>query len=544
MLFVLLIWLLNISIVLSLGNILNSLLFKKDKRMPDFVLINGLFAYMLSIWVVLYFRGLGLNIQLFFVLFSFLYLFFHPELLIEIKNSLKNLSYHSKACLFLIGIVSLMLSSATSSIRDNETYYIQTIKWANEYGFFKGIINIHPFLGQFSGWHILQSGLNFPYKNYAFNDLNGLFFFIFVFYWLLQTQKKTREREYWLVLFPISSIFLIFFIDSPSPDLAVILLSFIVFDLFIKNYKRLNFLLFVEMLLLSGFSFLIKPTAIITLFLVLILWIHHYKQMRKKSLIIMLSFLFIMFLWGTKNYVITGYVFYPFHFMGNLFKPEWQYPQELMHYMSQLGKEENRALHFNSQIFYEFLEWLRQPGVHQVINSFFILLLILFPLILLFKKQSDIYLKPYWVIYLVGVSYFGTILFISPNFRFFLAIFLFLLLSLILFLVPKSFLKPWIAINWIFFLFMGFWLSFHHHFTYKNLLFPQSVSSIKAPFSTKNKKDLQYHYPADKQLFWETGNAPLPAVQPRQIFFFKKYFGFVPHKSKKNKYYYTQRNNP
>jgi hypothetical protein len=56
---------------------------------------------------------------------------------------------------------------------DNETYYIQTIKWLNEFGFVKGLANLHPFFAQTSGWHILQSAFSFSYLPFSNNDLNG-----------------------------------------------------------------------------------------------------------------------------------------------------------------------------------------------------------------------------------------------------------------------------------------------------------------------------------------------------------------------------------
>jgi len=75
----------------------------------------------------------------------------------ELKTDFTYLSSFLKVILLAISILALAKSATSPYLIDNESYYIQTIKWINEYGFVKGLVNLHPFLGQTSGWHILQS---------------------------------------------------------------------------------------------------------------------------------------------------------------------------------------------------------------------------------------------------------------------------------------------------------------------------------------------------------------------------------------------------
>ena len=541
MLAIFLVWLINLTVAAALGSMLQAFLFKNDHKIIDYLLINGLFVYMIVIWLILYFKGFGLYFQVLSFILALIYIILQPRYLKILWQAFKNLSHLYKSLFYLTSLIVLMLSSATSSLPDNESYYIQTIKWANEQGLIKGLINIHPFLGQFSGWHILQAGFNFHQKLISFNDLNGLFFLIFIFYWLLREQKDWNPKKYWLRLFPVVSALLIFFIDSPSPDLPVILLSLLVFDLFIRNYQQLNRPQFIEILLLSGFSFLIKPTAIVNVILVLILWWRHRKQLCQMSLKIILFGLFVLSLWLSKNYRITGYLFYPFDIFGNYLKSAWQYPPELLQYMAHLGKQENMALSANNHLLTGFWHWLRQAGMHQIINPLIVLLFLLFPAILVLKKPENILHKPYWLLYLLGWFYFISMLFVGPNFRFFLAIFIFLALSIKAFLSQPVFYKYFNALGWGLFLAVGIYGVIHHHWQYKNLLIPQPVSSLNARFYTKKEGDLQYHYPDDEQLFWQTGDAPLPAVHQKQIDFFKNKFGFVPQKNIKKNFYYSER---
>ena len=541
MLAIFLVWVINLTIAAALGSMVQAFLFKNDREIIDYLLINGLFVYMIVIWLILYFKGFDLYFQVSSFVLALIYIILKPRYLKILWQAFKSLSRLYKSLFYLTSLIVLMLSNATSTLPDNESYYIQTIKWANEQGLAKGLINIHPFLGQFSGWHILQAGFNFHQKWMTFNDLNGLFFLIFVFYWFLRVQKDWSDQKYWLKLFPVISVLLVFFIDSPSPDLPVILLSLLVFDLFLRNYQQLNRPQFIEILLLSGFSFLIKPTAIVNVILVLILWWRHRKQLCQMSLKITLFGLFVLSLWLSKNFRITGYLFYPFDFFAKYLKPAWQYPPELLQYIAYLGKQENMALSVNSHLLTRFWQWLRQPGVHQIVNPLMVLLLILYPIVLLSKRQKIMLSNPYWVLYLLGLFYFVSILFVGPNFRFFLTIFIFLALSIKAFLSQAAFYKYFNALGWSLFLTVGIYMAIHQHWQYHNLLTPQPLSSLNARFYTKKEGDFQYHYPDDEQLFWQTGNAPLPAVHQKQIDFFKNKFGFVPQKNIKRNFYYSGR---
>ncbi len=538
MLAILWVWLINLTIAAALGSMLQAILFKNNHKHISYLLVNGLFTYMILIWLTLYFKGFNFYWQIFYFIASLIYLIIQPKYLKILWQAFKNLPRLYKNLFFFTGLIVLILSSSRSSIPDNESYYIQTIKWANEYGLVKGLMNIHPFLGQFSGWHILQAGLNFHLKWLTFNDLNGLFFLIFIFYWLLKYQNEWKHKKYWLRLFPAISVLFIFFLDAPSPDLPVILLSLMVFDLFIQNYQRLNYNQLIEILLLSGFSFLIKPTAIINIFLVLILCWRHRQQLYKKSFKIILFGIIILGLWLSKNYRITGYLFYPFDFFNKTLTPAWQYPPEMLHYLSQLGNRDNMTLTINSHLTTGLWHWIRQPGIHQIVNPLILLLLILFPTILILKKQLK---KPYLLLYLLGLFYFISLLFISPNFRFFLPVFIFLALVIVSNLSRSDLNKYLNVYGWLFFLSIGIYWSAHQHWQFNNFLIPQVVSNLNARFYTKKDGNFEFHYPDEKDLFWQTGNAPIPAVHPNQILFFKTKFGTIPQKNTKKNYYYSKR---
>ncbi len=540
MLEILAVWLFNLIVIVAFGGIIHIFLFKKDSSMYDFLLFNGLFAYMLLIWLIIYFYGFSLVFQVVIFVLSAVFLVYRPVFIKNIWQDFKHFPLSDNILFITLTIVVSMLSAAFSSLPDNESYYIQTVKWVNKQGFVRGLMNVHPFLGQFSGWHILQAGFNFHYKSLTFNDLNGLFFLIFIFYWILSYRKNRKKRTYWFFIFPVVSLLTVFFIDSPSPDLPVILLSMIVFDLFIQNFNHFNENSFVEMFLLAFFSFLIKPTAFINLILVLVLWWRYRRQLKNYTLKMLIAGLILLSLWISKNYFVTGYIFYPFDFAGKFFKPVWQYPEILMQYMTHLGKQESMALSLSGHFFNGFWHWLRQPGILQVINPLLVLLLILYPVILFGKKQKFSFLNPYWLLYLLSLCFFIILLFINPNFRFFLAFLFFLSLSIKAFMWPQLNFRYFNLFGWFLFVTAGIYLSLHHRFTANNIIMPRPVSGLKVSYKTDRIGNFEYHYPDSDRLFWQTGDAPLPAVHKRQIAFFRHHFSKIPQQSADKKYYYSK----
>ena len=63
-------------------------------------------------------------------------------------SEIKSFSFPIKILLAFSSFLILAQSATLPFIIDNESYYIQTIKWLNEYGFVKGLAN--PILGLFT----------------------------------------------------------------------------------------------------------------------------------------------------------------------------------------------------------------------------------------------------------------------------------------------------------------------------------------------------------------------------------------------------------
>lgn len=111
--------------------------------------ILGLFGVTLlaSFWAILGPISIAFHL---FLLGSTIALGYHfkSNLIGIVKNGFEQFSSFSLWLKVLLGMNSLLIlaqSAALPFVVDNETYYLQTIKWLNEYGLVPGLANLHLF---------------------------------------------------------------------------------------------------------------------------------------------------------------------------------------------------------------------------------------------------------------------------------------------------------------------------------------------------------------------------------------------------------------
>lgn len=166
MILILLSWIYILFTSINFGFICDRILGLKNK---NFVVTSflGLFSItvLASIWAI--FGRINVEFHIFLLICNFFVFLKFKEDVIgfyqTFKGKIRQLSLSLKIYLLLATILILAQCSILPYIIDNESYYIQTIKWFNEYGFVKGIANLHLYLGQASGWHITQSVFNFSF---------------------------------------------------------------------------------------------------------------------------------------------------------------------------------------------------------------------------------------------------------------------------------------------------------------------------------------------------------------------------------------------
>ena len=69
----------------------------------------------------------------------------YPNNIIQLLRNKISIPITIKMLLLFSSLLLLAQSATSPFIIDNETYYIQTIKWLNEYGFVSGLANLHLF---------------------------------------------------------------------------------------------------------------------------------------------------------------------------------------------------------------------------------------------------------------------------------------------------------------------------------------------------------------------------------------------------------------
>lgn len=448
-----------------------------------------------------------------------------------------------KSLFTLSSILILAQSSTSPFIVDNETYYIQTIKWINEYGLVPGLANLHLFFGQTSGWHIAQSAysLSFLYEN--FNDLNG-FLLLLLNFWAFERlhsySVNKNKIDLAFGLLPLSYLFLFQFVNAPSPDLAVYVLAFLAFSIYTSAENATEKLKLLCVLLL--FAVYIKITAVVLLLLPIIVWVKHFKQINNQLIAIRLLGGLVLFLFVIKNSILTGYPLYPLTFLPYS-DADYMVPKDILSYF------------FSSDMMYSFylpFGTFEQASLPDILKHYFwlngmdsligittIVLLIITPFILkkYYPKES---LKPiYWVFIVLLVL----LMLSSPQYRFYVyfTIFFGLLVLAVLFSKEKIILSVlglsclgcavlvWIPISFGS-LTNNAMLMQNNTFETENLLYPKPNSKSNISYTAETKGNLNYNTPQNTELFWITGNGTLPTVSKDQLNYFETYFNVIPQR--------------
>lgn len=446
-----------------------------------------------------------------------------------------------KTAMALISLLILAQCAAPPYIVDNESYYIQTVKWLNEHGFVKGLANLHFFFGQTSGWHVAQSVFSFPFVHSNFNDLSGFCLLIgnlFAFR-KLNEFRITRKYECLIIgMFPLANLFFFRFIGAPAPDIAVYVLSFMIFYLFIDNYNTKNVDGLKLLLLLIVFAIYIKATAITLLALPIILMFQSRTIRIDYRVLTVSAVVFILFI--CKNLMLSGYPLFPFPIRLTGWSPLHQVPEILMHYFSQ----NKSAAFYLSEAQYAgmsagdiVLKWLSVGGLDGMFNKLAIALVVLAPAVVAkyFNKRE------YWLMYAAMVLQLGVLFVFSPQYRFFLN---FMLLFLFICLAPLFRHKQVLhSILYLSILPCAILLLFPLNLsgltdnalaketqtlTKEMIIVPSGNSKTVTHFDYLQNGNLRYFSPHTTSFLWQTGDGPLPCVNKEQLQFIARYFHVTP----------------
>ncbi len=539
-------------IALGMGVIFNKWIRLGNYNILFTILIGFFSQIIISTFYALFFP-LDYYFYCFNIIVSALSITFHFSVIRKIfhntVHSFIQFSKRSKFLFLFIIIVSLIHSSSLPFLTDNESYYIQTIKWLNNYGLVKGLSNLHLFLGQSSGWHILQSGFNFSFLTPNFNDLNG-FLIIITSYFCLEKWAKYKlngnKNDLFISLIIIAFVFLFLFITSPSPDLPTIIIVPIIIYLFVDSFQNNNenHINLITVLILLVILIKVTVAPILVLLLIILLKSNDSRNWKLPAILVFIS----LFSFIIKNITVTGYPLYPLAIGNELINVDWKlnYNLQLAYYQwtSMYGWQMNNWEEFSNLSFLKkFWIWLNLPKLNGLLNKLILLLMFIFPFFD-HKKKEMLYLYVYFLIQFI--VFYST----SPQYRFFLPI----MLSIGLFISAHLLHKKFNAIRLLFIgnlvalTMLGIFglnldgimnsniMSKKHALVPSQLVSPRSLTQFEdLEFTEFEIQNLKYFSPSkDSLFFWQTSNGPIPSANKDMIEYFSSYYDHIPQMRTKN----------
>lgn len=319
----------------------------------------------------------------------------------------------NKIEIVLLLLMTCFFSSFYPFILDHFGYYVPTIKWISEYGAVRGISNLDLIVGQMSLWHAFQAVFS-----HLLDTSLRVNAFILIFYGFYILEKKQWIH---LVFFP----FFFFFVQSPSPDLPVLVFSSILLmELLSGNTKSEHFLV------LSVFIFSIKPTMI---WVPIFAFLYHFWILKKYFKGILLSFFFLI-LFFFKNIWCFGFPVFPVQIgdIGVFWKPY----QGILKDSSEIAILKTYDLQYTYDEIKHFsrldyvINWLTLSGMKGVINMAFVLVLLVLMVFAIVKKKNI------YSILIISVLFKSILVVIfSAQYRFFLDVFV---VFVLIFLLEKK----------------------------------------------------------------------------------------------------------
>jgi hypothetical protein len=546
MLLIALSWLYILFTTINLGLATNKLL---TLRNTNFVVtaILGLFTTTLlaSCWAI--FGRIHLEFHLFLLLINSLIAIKSKAAVVQeythFINQIKSWSLGFK--IFSVSSTFLILAQCASVpyVIDNESYYIQTIKWLNEYGFVKGLVNLHFFLGQVSGWHLTQSAFNFSFLYTNFNDLSGFCLLLGNLFALekLHMYFKNNAKIFLIVgLLPLANIFFFQFISAPSPDIPVYVFTFVLLFYFFENFKNCTIEGFNLILLLVLFLLYIKNTSLALIVIPLVLFVLHFKLLSKNIFQPFLLSLLVLSLFITKNMIVCGSPVFPsrlwdFTTLDYAIPKQMErfYYNELKLYGYFVTSEQYKSM----SAWQLFKQWLSLPKLNGLFNKVSIALLLVCPFFI-YKFYNK---KVLWTLYSIMVIQLIILFATSPQYRFFMNFILFFSLfclscivfrkSIITFLLYLSLIPTviilFVPIDLNRFSNYKFMLQISN-FSIENSIYPHKNTKYNTNFEKITNGNLIYTSPIDNAFFWGSGDGNLPCVNKVQLAYFETYFFIKP----------------
>ncbi|MDY7394806.1 hypothetical protein UMM65_06105 [Aureibaculum sp. 2210JD6-5] len=473
-----------------------------------------------------YFFLINLTLSTLFITFNFQ----------TVKKSFQQVLYNftlfsrnSKILLLTTVVLSLLHSSSLPFLTDNETYYIQTIKWLNNYGLVNGVANLHPFLGQFSGWHILQASFNFSFLTDNLNDING-FLIIVSSYFMIEKWEKYKlignKNDLFISLIFIVLVGLFFFIGSPSTDFPILIIVPIIVYLYLDLYQnnKIENIILITILCLLITSIKVTISPILLLLIVVLAKGNDSKFWKITAVMSLISLSGFVI----KNIIITGHPLYPIALGNELVKVNWKINNNI-----QYNWEEFNKLNFIDK----FWAWINLPKINGILNKLILFFMFVFPFFIR-KKKEMYFLYAYFLVQFI-IFYIT-----SSQYRFFMPILLAMSLLIASKLLHKKFtaIKLLVITNLTILFIIGIFglntdkftnsdiMSKKYALIPSQIILPRAITQFEnLEYAEYQLENLNYFSPSkDSIFFWQTSDGPIPCMNKDMIDYFSKHYDHIP----------------
>ena len=415
-------------------------------------------AALLSSWLSL-FSPLSFWILTPIVSAALINIFFKRKAL-EWKIHLNFKSYKSEFIVFIVVcLLFIQQGSLIPFMPDTKTYHLQIVRWYQEYKTVPGVANLYPRYGFYSNWFHLVSILSFSANQENLLYLNttlSIWFTLFLFLKISNHRAShvTHHRFFTLLY---TSLLLFMFIGwnllrgncrSTNNDFIVtVLILYILLN--ISESLLLKKPLPAEMniiFILSASVPFYKLTGAFVLIIICIYLIQT-KQVHKQLYSITVAFSLFAIPYLIKNFIQTGYIFFPFTFF-DIFTPDWKLPAEMANRFNEYISLSNKYIYTNvpseawEKPSYNWLNsWYFKLAFYDKVLLLLNVATVFFFLFKGFKNTSFKHLNPYLLVQ-IPVCFLWFISGPDPRFLYGYILFsTFTILSIIVlkYLKPKSF---------------------------------------------------------------------------------------------------------
>ncbi|BAO54208.1 LIC_10190 family membrane protein [Nonlabens marinus] len=452
-----------------------------------------------------------------------------------------NLPKLQKMGIILITLLILAFGTLSGYVLDNDSYYIQTIKWLDTYALVPGIANWHLFLAQQSGFHVLEAALNFDFFNISFND-TGLFLTLVMVFWSILPaviEESTVQKAYRNLMVLVLSVLLLLG-TAPSPDVPVILIHYYVIYKFlfpVAEKQSENLLISIALVSLACYF---KMTAIYLTVFPVFLFIKGFKSNWKsagKLAVFPFAFLVVIII---KNGIASGYPLFPLTFVS--LNVDWILPLEMAQFYTAATEAQAYGIAVadlqSLGAWERMVIWLTQDGVEGWINIFIGLVIVSSSIAtLVFFKKSR--LRTVFIVFLLfSITLFLT----SPQARFFLPLLFPALILLGIYSIPvlrkRSYKIAVVGIiasssmlivpSVVALLTDNPRMKQVPTFSIDHMIYPGAASRFGTAFAKANINNITYNNPESADFFYGSYDIPLPAAQPEYFEYFRTYFMVSP----------------